>query len=145
MAASERVLGVGVIGLGGASLAMIPKFVRNPNFRIAAAADIDAEIMDRFRKDFPDAESYEDATAVRAVFDVDVEDPFEQPGPTHARRRSLTLGVIAGGSVARSGGAGNDFTTQLCVRRETPWKRIRCKRGRSQRCFPYRLTLHASA
>src|SRR5262249_46303124 len=27
------------------------------------------------------------AAAVRAVFDVDVEDPFEQPGPTQARRR----------------------------------------------------------
>ena len=40
MAANERVLGVGVIGLGGASLAMIPKFVQNPNFRIVAAADI---------------------------------------------------------------------------------------------------------
>jgi hypothetical protein len=24
--------------------------------------------------------------AVRAAFDVDVEDPFEQPGPAHARR-----------------------------------------------------------
>jgi hypothetical protein len=32
--ASERILGVGVLGLGGASLAMIPKFVRNPKFRI---------------------------------------------------------------------------------------------------------------
>ena len=118
MAASERVLGVGVIGLGGASLAMIPKFVRNPNFRIAAAADIDAEIMDRFRKDFPDAESYEAAAAVRAVFDVDVEDPFEQPGPTQARRRSLTLGVIVrglGGTLWRSG---NDFTAQLGVGRQ---------------------------
>src|SRR5262245_19453715 len=61
MAASERVLGVGVIGLGGASLAMIPKFVQNPNFRVVAAADIDTEIMNRFGKDFPDAESYEDA------------------------------------------------------------------------------------
>jgi len=50
--ASEWVLGVGVIGFGGASLAMIPKFVQNPNFRIVAAADIDTEIMDRFRKDF---------------------------------------------------------------------------------------------
>jgi predicted dehydrogenase len=75
MAASEGVLDVGVIGLGGASLAMIPKFVHNPNFRIAAAADIDAEIMDRFRKDFPDAESYDDAAAVGEVFDV--EDSFE--------------------------------------------------------------------
>ena len=118
MAASERVLGVGVIGLGGASLAMIPKFVRNPNFRIAAAADIDAEIMDRFRKDFPDAESYEDATAVRAVFDVDVEDPFEQPGATHARRRTLRLRVIACGRGCLLWRTGDDFTTQLCVRRE---------------------------
>ena len=28
------------------------------------------------------------AAAVRAVFDVDVEDPFEQPGPAHACRRA---------------------------------------------------------
>jgi len=41
-----------VIGLGGASLAMDSKIVQNPNFRIAAAADIDAEIMDRFGNDF---------------------------------------------------------------------------------------------
>src|SRR4029450_10612807 len=72
MAASERVLGVGVIGLGGASLAMIPKFVQNPNFRIAAAADIDAEIMDRFRKDFPDGESYDDAARLCESRNVDL-------------------------------------------------------------------------
>ena len=72
MAASKRVLGVGVIGLGGASLAMIPKFVQNPNFRVAAAADIDAEIMDRFRKDFPDAESYDDAARLCASRNVDL-------------------------------------------------------------------------
>jgi phthalate 4,5-cis-dihydrodiol dehydrogenase len=72
MAASERVLGVGVIGLGGASLAMIPKFVRNPNFRIAAAADIDAEIMDRFREDFPDAESYDDAARLCSSRNLDL-------------------------------------------------------------------------
>src|SRR5262245_42248767 len=29
------------------------------------------------------------SAAVRAVFDVDVEDPFEQPGRAHARRRAL--------------------------------------------------------
>ena len=72
MGASERVLGVGVIGLGGASLAMIPKFVQNPNFRIAAAADIDTEIIDRFRKDFPDAESYDDAARLCASRKVDL-------------------------------------------------------------------------
>ena len=31
---------------------------------------------------------------VRAVLDVDVEDPFEQPGPTQARRRTLRVHVI---------------------------------------------------
>jgi hypothetical protein len=52
------------------------------------------------------------------VFDVDVEDPFEQSGPTHARRFSLTLGVIGrglGGTLCRSG---NDFTAQLRVGRQ---------------------------
>jgi hypothetical protein len=29
--------------------------------------------------------------AVGAAFDVDVEDPFEQPGPAHARRRALRV------------------------------------------------------
>ena len=72
MAGSERILGVGVIGLGGASVAMVPKFVQNPNFRIAAAADIDAEIMDRFRKDFSDAESYDDAARLCASRNVDL-------------------------------------------------------------------------
>ena len=51
---------------------MIPKFVQNPNFRVAAAADIDAEIMDRFRKDFPDAESYDDAARLCASRKVDL-------------------------------------------------------------------------
>ncbi len=72
MAASQRVLGVGVIGLGGASLAMIPKFVQNPNFRIAAAADIDVEIMERFGKDFPKAESYHEAAGLCASRNVDL-------------------------------------------------------------------------
>ena len=58
------------------------------------------------------------AAAVGAVFDVDVEDPFEQPGPAHARRFSLGMGVIGwglGGTLCRSG---NDFTAQLRVGRQ---------------------------
>ena len=90
MAASERVLGVGVIGLGGASLAMIPKFVRNPNFRIAAAADIDAEIMDRFRKDFPDAESYDDAARLCASRNVALV-YIATPNRFHAEHASMAL------------------------------------------------------
>jgi predicted dehydrogenase len=90
MAASERVLGVGVIGLGGASLAMIPKFVQNPNFRIAAAADIDAEIMDRFRKDFPDAESYDDAAGLCASRNVDLV-YIATPNRFHAEHAAMAL------------------------------------------------------
>src|SRR4030095_16087898 len=90
MAASERVLGVGVIGLGGASLAMIPKFARNPNFRIAAAADIDAEIMNRFRKDFPDAESYDDAARLCASRNVELV-YIATPNRFHAAHAAMGL------------------------------------------------------
>ena len=55
------------------------------------------------------------AAAVRAVLHVDIEDPFEQPGPAQARCFSLGTGVIGrglGGTLWRSG---NDFTAQLGV------------------------------
>ena len=52
---SEPTLGLGIVGLGGAALSMLPKFAKNPRIRIAAAADIDREILDRFAKDFPNA------------------------------------------------------------------------------------------
>ena len=90
MAASERVLGVGIIGLGGASLAMIPKFARNSNFRIAAAADIDAEIMDRFRRDFPDAESYDDAAGLCASRNLDLV-YIATPNRFHAEHADMAL------------------------------------------------------
>ena len=91
MAASERVLGVGIIGLGGASLAMIPKFVRNPNFRIAAAADTDGEIMGRFRKDFRDAEFYGDAAGLCASRAVELV-YIATPNRFHAEHAAMALG-----------------------------------------------------
>ena len=90
MAASERVLAVGVIGLGGASLAMIPKFVRNPKFRIAAAADIDVEILDRFRRDFPDADAYDDAARLCASRGVDLV-YIATPNRFHAEHARMAL------------------------------------------------------
>jgi hypothetical protein len=54
------------------------------------------------------------AAAVGAVFDV--EDPFEQPGPTQARRGALRVIACGGGCLLWR--TGDDFTTQLCVRRE---------------------------
>jgi hypothetical protein len=43
---------------------------------------------------FDGGDDLQGAAAVRAVVDVDIEDPFEQPGPTHARRRTLRVSVI---------------------------------------------------
>src|SRR5262249_6122135 len=51
---------------------MSPSFAQNPILRVAAAAIIDAEIMDRFRKDFPDAESYDDAAGLCASRNVEL-------------------------------------------------------------------------
>jgi predicted dehydrogenase len=90
MAASERILGVGVIGLGGASLAMIPKFAHNPSFRIAAAADIDAEIMERFRRDLPDAEAYNDGAALCASRKVELV-YIATPNQFHAEHARVAL------------------------------------------------------
>src|SRR5919108_2186468 len=90
MAAGERVLRVGIIGLGGASLAMIPKFVQNPKFCIAAAADIDIEIIDRFRRYFPDAESYDDAARLCASRNVDLV-YVATPNRFHVEHASMAL------------------------------------------------------
>ena len=53
------------------------------------------EDFDNHRRIFDGGDDLQAAAAVRAV--VDVEDPFEQSGPTHARRRTLRLRVIACG------------------------------------------------
>ena len=72
MAAAESVVSVGVIGLGGAAGGMIGKFSKNAHYRIAAAADIDGEILGRFHADFPDAETYDDAAGLCASANVDL-------------------------------------------------------------------------
>jgi phthalate 4,5-cis-dihydrodiol dehydrogenase len=90
MAASDTILGVGIIGLGGASLAMIPKFARNPKFRIAAAADIDAEILARFRQDFPDAETYNDAAGLCTSRQINLV-YIATPNRCHAEHTAMAL------------------------------------------------------
>src|SRR5262245_9933093 len=90
MAASEKILRLGVIGLGGASLAMIPKFAKNPRFRVAAAADVDAQILGRFRQDFPDAESYDSAPGLCASRNVDLV-YIATPNRFHAEHARMAL------------------------------------------------------
>ncbi len=58
---NSTVLGIGIIGLGGAAVAMIPRMAFNPRFKIIAAADLDTEILGRFSQDFPDAATHTSA------------------------------------------------------------------------------------
>jgi phthalate 4,5-cis-dihydrodiol dehydrogenase len=43
---------------------MVPKFDRNPRFKVAGAADLDAELLGRFKKLFPDAETHPTAAGL---------------------------------------------------------------------------------
>ena len=77
-----------------------------------------AEDFDDHRRIFDGGDDLQSPAAVGAVFDIDVEDPFEQSGPAHAQRFSLGRGVIGwwlGGTLCRSG---NDFSAQLGVGRQ---------------------------
>ena len=71
-----------------------------------------AEDLDHNRRIFDGGDDLQAAAAVRAVLHVDIEDPFEQPGPAHARGVSVGRGVIGrgrGGTLCRSGDLLNFF------------------------------------
>jgi len=53
----KRVVGLGLVGLGGATLSMLPKFAKNPGFKIVAAADVVPDVLAAFSSDFPDAQA----------------------------------------------------------------------------------------
>ena len=94
------------------------------------------EDLDDYRRIFDASDDLQAAAAVGAAFDVDIEDPFEQSGPTRARRFSLTLGVIdrgLGGTLCRSG---NDFTAQLRVGRQHAVGFFKASAGRPWMCLP---------
>ena len=61
----------GIVGLGTAGSALVPPAVKNPNFVMAAAADLDEETLARFRADFPEAQTYSSAESIAASSDVD--------------------------------------------------------------------------
>ena len=50
-----------------------------------------------------------------------IEDPFEQPGPTHARRRALRVSVIACGLGGCSAGVGTISLRNFAFGASTPW------------------------
>jgi len=68
---SQRVLRAGFIGLGGAARQMIPVFARTPGFTVAGAADMDSEILSRFKEDYPDAETHTTAEGLCESKNID--------------------------------------------------------------------------
>ncbi len=65
-------LGLGIVGLGGAAVNMLPSFRRSPHFRITAVADTDGEILARFAQDHSDAKTYGGVEQLCADGDVDL-------------------------------------------------------------------------
>lgn len=68
----KPVVGLGIVGLGGATLGMLPKFAKNAGYRIMAAADIDPEVLAAFAGDFPDAKTYTSVQELCKNADVDL-------------------------------------------------------------------------
>lgn len=70
--AARPVLGVGIVGIGGATVSMLPSFARNPYFEVVAACDIDADVLGRFGRDYPEAVLYRTPDELCAAPSVDL-------------------------------------------------------------------------
>jgi len=57
---SQTPLGLGILGLGGAAVNMLPSFQRSPYFQLVAVADRDTEILGRIKSDIPGISTYTD-------------------------------------------------------------------------------------
>ena len=84
---------VGLLGLGGAAAAMIGKFDKNPNFTVAAAADLDPDILAAFKRNFPNGEAFTSADALFASKNVD----FVYIGTPNRFHREHAVGALDGG------------------------------------------------
>ena len=69
---NERVIRVGVIGLGGAAVGMLAKFTKAPRFQVTAVADIDPEILARFHADSPETALFNSADDLCTQGEVDL-------------------------------------------------------------------------
>jgi phthalate 4,5-cis-dihydrodiol dehydrogenase len=67
---NQRVIRMGVIGIGGGATGMVPVFAQHPGFKWTAAADIDRGILDAFNSDYG-VETYTDAEAMCKSPNVD--------------------------------------------------------------------------
>jgi phthalate 4,5-cis-dihydrodiol dehydrogenase len=89
-AQQQRVLGIGIVGIGGAAVNMLPAFARNPDFSIAAAADIDADVLGRFARDYPTAATFRSVAELCASPAVDLV-YIATPTRLHAEHTGIAL------------------------------------------------------
>src|SRR5215467_9782004 len=86
----RRVLGIGIVGIGGAAVNMLPAFARNREFTIAAAADIDADVLGRFAHDYPTAATFRSVAELCACPAVDLV-YIGTPTRLHAEHAGIAL------------------------------------------------------
>lgn len=70
MVSTPDILRIGLIGLGGAALQMLPSLMTHPRIRIAACADLNVSARERFAVDF-DAKAYGHVEALCADSSID--------------------------------------------------------------------------
>jgi phthalate 4,5-cis-dihydrodiol dehydrogenase len=89
-AQQRRVLGIGIVGIGGAAVNMLPAFARNPIFTVAAAADIDADVLGRFARDYPCTATFRSVAELCACPAVDLV-YIGTPTRLHAEHAGIAL------------------------------------------------------
>ncbi|MEE9195410.1 MAG: Gfo/Idh/MocA family oxidoreductase, partial [Alphaproteobacteria bacterium] len=89
--ARQAELGLGIVGLGGAAVNMLPSFRRSPHFRIVAVADTDGAILDRFDHDHADAMTYGSVEQLCDDADVDLV-YIGTPNHIHSSHALMALG-----------------------------------------------------
>ncbi|MDX1484424.1 MAG: Gfo/Idh/MocA family oxidoreductase [Alphaproteobacteria bacterium] len=65
-------LGLGILGLGGAAVNMLPSFLRSPYVDLVAVADADSTVLERFAADFPDVRTHGDVAGLAGDEAVDL-------------------------------------------------------------------------
>ncbi|HSS64168.1 MAG TPA: Gfo/Idh/MocA family oxidoreductase [Gammaproteobacteria bacterium] len=68
----EKPLGLGILGLGGATVNMLPSFLKSPYYDLLGVADSDREIIERFKQDFRDVQICDDIEPLLSDSSVDL-------------------------------------------------------------------------
>ncbi len=68
---TDKRINFGIVGLGTAGSALVQPVLKNKNFRMAGAADLDEQTLARFKADFPEASVFTSAEAIAEAQGID--------------------------------------------------------------------------